>query len=133
MKIFLDDDDENRKTPEGFERVHNLQELAGLLGSRPNEPVEVMSFDNDLGDGTPEGYEIAKWLAENYLERWPKEVRVHSANSSAAPAIRAFDSYVRRHLLDKEGKIFPDVQKEPWSFEREGESEQNHSRSPEQE
>ena len=67
MKIFLDDErnpidwvnyDDTwivAKNCEEFKKIiiqayHNLEEL------------EVISFDNDLGENEPEGYDCAKWL-----------------------------------------------------------------------
>ena len=104
MKIYLDDDDKYRKTPEGFERVHDLPELVGLLESRPDEPIEVMDFDNDLGDETPEGRYIIKWLYDNHRDRWPHEIRVHTDNPEAAIDIRTFAENVRKRGLSKENE-----------------------------
>lgn len=95
MKIWLDD---LRPPPDGFIHVKNFAELENLLTSNPDS-IEVMSFDHDLGDGEKDGYEIAKWIAANHLERWPLEVRVHSANPPGAENIRAFDEFVRKRLL----------------------------------
>ena len=105
MKIWLDDQCDDpvavkKNTPEGFIGVKNLRELKRLVWSRLTEPIEVMSFDHDLGDGQPNGYEIIKWMASNWLHRWPKEVRVHSLNTGGgAENIRRFDEYVRRRFL----------------------------------
>jgi len=95
MRIWLDD---LRSAPCGFIRVRNLAELQVLIDSN-QEVIEVMSFDHDLGDGETDGYGIAKWLAEKHLDRWPLEVRVHSVNPPGAANIRAFDKFVRNHLL----------------------------------
>jgi len=95
MKIWLDD---LRPPPEGFIHVKNLSELQVLLAYQP-ETIEVMSFDHDLGDGEPDGYQIIKWMAENHLDRWPVEVLVHSANPPGAENIRVFDEFVHNRLL----------------------------------
>lgn len=100
MKVWLDD---LRPAPEGFIHVHNLDEFIRLLTDK-DERIEVMSFDHDLGQdesGREElsGYDIIKWLAENYLDRWPTVVRVHSANPVGAENIRCFDEFVRKRLL----------------------------------
>ncbi|MDX1535940.1 MAG: cyclic-phosphate processing receiver domain-containing protein [Candidatus Spechtbacterales bacterium] len=110
MKIWLDDDPidnkgkRHRTAPEGFTHVHNLAELKELL-EKTNDPIEVMSFDHDLGDwaedGTElDGYYIIKWLAKNHLDRYPADVRVHSGNPIGAENIRTYDKNVRKHLLD---------------------------------
>lgn len=95
MRIWLDD---LRPSPDGFTHIRNLTELRKLIDSNL-DVIEVMSFDHDLGDGEADGYQIAKWLAENHLERWPLEIRVHSANSPGTANIRAFDQFVRNRLL----------------------------------
>lgn len=95
MRIWLDD---CRLPPDGFIHVKNFAELQTLLAEN-SDTIEVMSFDHDLGDEEADGYQIAKWLAENYLERWPLEVHVHSANPPGSANIRAFDAFVRNRLL----------------------------------
>lgn len=95
MRIWLDD---LRLAPEGFYHVRNLAELRELMASNP-DTIEIMSFDHDLGDGEADGYQIAKWFAKNHLDRWPLELRVHSANPPGAANIRAFDQFVHNRLL----------------------------------
>lgn len=94
MKIWLDD---IRVPLEGFIWVHNQRELEELLRSNAEE-IEVMSFDHDLGDGEMDGYAIIKWLFRVHGDRYPNEVRVHSANPTGAENIRAYDACARRHL-----------------------------------
>ena len=103
MKIWLDDqmsDPESPKRwpPEGFIGVRNLAELKELL-TRNLEKIEVMDFDHDLGEDEPSGYDIIKWMTEHHLDRWPREVLVHSANPPGAKNIREHDAFVRRRLL----------------------------------
>lgn len=95
MRIWLDD---VRPAPHGFIHVRNLAELKELLAANP-EPIKVMSFDHDLGDGTPDGYAIVKWLAEAHLNRWPRKIIVHSSNPPGAENIRQYDAFIRRHVL----------------------------------
>ena len=41
------------------------------------------SLDHDLGEGTPEGYELCLWMAEHDI--WPRDaIAVHSANPVGA-------------------------------------------------
>ena len=98
MKIWLDD---VRSAPEGFtHHVHSLPELKELLEVlRPDTHIEAISFDHDLGENQPDGYEIVKWLAKYHLDRWPKEIAVHSANPVGAENIRQYAAQVRRILL----------------------------------
>lgn len=95
MKIWLDD---VRTAPHEFIHVKNIKELKSLLKTNTTE-IEIMSFDHDLGEDTKDGYQIAKWLAENHLDRWPKEIKVHSSNPPGAENIKAFDIFVRNRLL----------------------------------
>ncbi len=99
MKIWLDD---CRTPPQGFYWVKNLAELIELL-ENDKSVIEIMSFDHDLGepDEEPSGYDIIKIMAEKYLDRWPEEIRVHSANPVGAKNIRCFDRNVRIHLLNQ--------------------------------
>ena len=78
--------------------MKTLAEIETLLVDNSKE-IEEMSFDHDLGENEPTGYDIAKWLAENCLERWPLVVKVHSQNPVGAENIRNFDGFVRRRLL----------------------------------
>jgi hypothetical protein len=89
MKIFLDDQiDEpgmpNRKVPEGFIGVRNFVEFKRMLEEAlaRGEKIEALDFDNDLGEGEMEGWEIAKWLTETYPEIFEgvSELRAHSEN-----------------------------------------------------
>ena len=53
--------------------------------------VEHISFDNDLGEGEKEGYQLAKWIEEQaYLKQLSKiEWNVHSQNPPASLSISA--------------------------------------------
>ncbi len=95
MKIWLDD---VRPAPDGFIHVRNFVELDTLLNNQ-SELIEIMSFDHDLGLSVWDGYRIIKWLAENHLNRWPLEIRVHSSNPPGRKNIEAYDAFVRRRLL----------------------------------
>ena len=86
MKVFLDDE---RETPEGWQRVYWPDEAIELLKS---DQVTEISLDHDLGDderGT--GYDVVTWIEEAVaLEGFvPPIIRVHSANSSARMKMEA--------------------------------------------
>lgn len=82
MKVFLDD---LRRPPEGWVLVKTVPEVQELVKSGV---VEELSLDNDLGPGTPEGYTLVDWMAENNV--WPqKKPRVHSMNIIRAAYMRA--------------------------------------------
>ena len=86
MKVFLDDE---RPTPDGWERVYWPDEAIRLLTS---VAVEEISLDHDLGDDTRgTGYDVILWIEEAVALRgfWPPKITVHSANSSAASKMRA--------------------------------------------
>lgn len=90
MKIFLDDQMNfsgmpNRQVPEGFVGVHNFKEFKEVLDGalERGEKIEALDFDNDLGDGELQGWEIAKWLTDQHPEIFEevKELKSHSENS----------------------------------------------------
>ena len=63
MKIFLDDDDERRPTPEGWHRTFTAQETIKLI---ENGNVTHVSLDHDLGPidaGTGRG--LKKYIGGN--------------------------------------------------------------------
>lgn len=79
-KIWLDD---IRLPPdESWFWVKNFNDLNQLLNDEHLE-VEVISFDHDLGDNTPDGSQCASRFIEIGIERgWqdPPEYHVHSDN-----------------------------------------------------
>ncbi len=80
MKVYLDDE---RTTPDGWERVYWPEEAIELLKSGN---VTDISLDHDLGDdehGT--GYDVVLWIEEAVITNnfTPPNISVHSANSSA--------------------------------------------------
>ena len=91
MKIFLDDlghTDRKHWVPEGWRVAINFNEFKALIeeADQKNEKIEAISFDNDLGEGEKEGWEILKWLSENRPELFRKEnveLGVHSDNNTA--------------------------------------------------
>jgi len=79
MKVYMDDE---RETPEGWERTFTVEETIALLETRK---VTYLSLDNDLGEGLTEGYKVIDWLEETvYFDMsFPIPViTVHSANAS---------------------------------------------------
>lgn len=94
MKVYLDDE---RDTPDGWERVYWPDEAIALL--KTNQVTEI-SLDHDLGDdkrGT--GYDVVLWIEQAVaLESFvPPKIRVHSANSSARLKMEAgIDAIYRR-------------------------------------
>lgn len=62
-----------------------------------------ISFDHDLGDNVPTGYDIAKLIVDRSLDGTLdiskiKQINVHSANSVGAENIRGLFSSYFRHL-----------------------------------
>lgn len=101
MKIWLDDE---REMPEEFDvHVHDLEELQEFLKEHEGE-ITLMSFDNDLGEGKREGWEIMQWFAREHPDRYPFEARVHSANGPAAERMEAFDANFRKHVRGEDGE-----------------------------
>ncbi len=80
IKVYLDDE---RETPEGWERVFWPEEAIELL---KKGIVEEISLDHDLGDdnhGT--GYDVVIWIEEEVFttDFIPPIIKVHSANTPA--------------------------------------------------
>ena len=86
MKIWLDD---IRTPPDGSWKWFKTAEDA-IDWFRLNHDVwdvEILSLDNDLGEGRDEGYKVLDWLEEKkfYVPNFvvPKKIQVHSANPVA--------------------------------------------------
>lgn len=87
MKIWLDD----LREPPTDEWVwcnatHSVETLLSL-SNNAHFDVEVLSLDNDLGEGRDEGYRVLDWLEEKKFHNpnftVPKKIQVHSANPVA--------------------------------------------------
>lgn len=92
IDIFLDD---LRDTPEGFKRVNTVQECIDSIMSYQGQEcgiwgsgaIRILSLDNDLGEGQPEGYKVMDWIEEkvftdpNFI--CPLYFVIHSANPAA--------------------------------------------------
>ena len=106
MKIFLDDErnpndwknydnswivvkscDEFKKTV--LDAFHNVEE------------IEVISFDNDLGENEPEGYDCAKWLINYILDEEkspPQYIYIHSMNPAGSDNIKKiFENFYKHY------------------------------------
>lgn len=78
MNIIIDDDLKNRQTPNGFTRFSTGFDLLEFMKKNPDTHIENITFDNDLGSGLPEGYDIVK---EMVLDNWHVDhINLHSAN-----------------------------------------------------
>jgi hypothetical protein len=91
MKVFLDD---RRATPVGWVRTYTVEETLDMLKTRQ---VQVLSLDNDLGEGLQEGYKVMDTLEEwIYLDpTFPIPVMmVHSSN----PARRGYMNQIINKL-----------------------------------
>lgn len=100
MNIFLDD---CRETPAGFNRTYTVEETIALLEKCRDEGIEVniLSLDNDLGEGMKEGRKVLDFLEmEQFLNNFPlpREVRIHSSN---APARMYMEAILQKKLYRK--------------------------------
>lgn len=118
MKIFIDDlwqTDRARWVPAGYVGVANFAEFKALLerALQDGERIEAISFDNDLGEGELEGWEIAKWLTEEHPEIFETnpELGVHSANPEGRKSILHYIELGKNHYRELiEAKTLP----HPW-------------------
>lgn len=99
MFLYLDDL-RIPQTPKPWMIIRSY-EIAVAWMERFGAPT-VISFDHDLGEGVPSGYDLAKWMVEKDIDMsgrfLPKEFEfnVHSANPVGAENIRSlFDNYLR--------------------------------------
>lgn len=64
-------------------------------------PIEVISFDHDLGDNVPTGYDLAKYIEANCATGkniMPKAWAIHSANPVGRENIRKAMESAERFL-----------------------------------
>lgn len=80
MKLWIDD---LRPAPSGWAWAKTYDEARLALASGH---VHTVSFDNDLGPNSKEGWEIMNWLEEMVFLGTlpaPKDIKIHSANLPA--------------------------------------------------
>ena len=93
MKVFLDDDFEDRRPPDGtWVRAATAAEAIRLLSTGQ---VAEISFDNDLGDGVPEGHTVLDWIEER-MKRIELPVRPPAARCASVMSSRPCSRYSRR-------------------------------------
>ena len=99
LKIFLDD---IRTPPDSswlvVRSVENFQDT--VLGR--SIPITEISFDHDLGDKVPDGYDAAKWFVElamhdKEIAQNLKRIIVHSDNTPGRENIAAYFESARTH------------------------------------
>ena len=104
LRVWLDDDFEDRAAPEGWVHVDTVAEAIALLDCGR---VVELSLDHDLGDdeGRGRGPEVLDWLAEQQEAHgrvlWPRDgIALHTANpegrDAMARTIRRYASRVCR-------------------------------------
>lgn len=80
-KLYLDDE-RFPKTPGPWVIVRSYDEFVKTIEEK-GLPAEL-SFDNDLGENVPEGYDCLKWLVyDKQLDLRSVIINVHSANPVA--------------------------------------------------
>lgn len=83
INIWLDD---IRPAPDGFIWVKNVAELTNFYNKcvlDTKQKINIISLDNDLGEGMPEGYKFLDYIEPRVIlagDPLPAEIRVHSAN-----------------------------------------------------
>jgi hypothetical protein len=104
LRVWLDDDLETRRAPEGWVHVRTAREACFLLRTGL---VAELSLDNDLNNGADpsefgSGYEVVDFLEEQHAAEgrplWPEDgIHLHTANSSAAKRMKlAIESLERK-------------------------------------
>ncbi len=92
LRVWLDDDLEDRAAPEGWIHVTTAREAISLLDT---ERVVELSLDHDLGDDERfgRGTDVVDYLAEQQEIHdrllWPRDgIRIHSGNPYGRDAMR---------------------------------------------
>ncbi len=99
MRLFIDDE---RNPPSRKWEVARSKAAVEWYLENIGTPLYI-SFDHDLGDNVPSGYDIARMIVERSLDGLLditkiKQINVHSANSVGAENIRGLFSSYLRHL-----------------------------------
>lgn len=78
-KLWLDDDLVHRVAPEGWTHVTTVEDAIQVLETGF---VTHLSLDHDLGENQKTGYDLIKWIEEQYFvnDIKPPEMKIHSAN-----------------------------------------------------
>lgn len=98
LNIIIDDDLEYRVTPPSFIRFTNSACLLDFMNSNPNLLIGKITFDNDLGIDSLEGYGIIKIMIK---EQWNvEEVNIHSANVVAVKnSVSIINSAIKHGII----------------------------------
>lgn len=86
MKLWLDD---IREPPDGWLWAKNAGQAIAIIQAFADSPLEWedASFDNDLGEGLPEGHTVVYYMAEHNI--WPtQKPTAHSSNPPRRDHIR---------------------------------------------
>jgi hypothetical protein len=105
VRVFLDDDNEDRRAPEGWIHLRTVREVCMLI---LQERVIELSLDNDLdGDvACGVGYQVIDFLEELHgvegRPLWPRDgITLHTANPEGRATMkRAIESLPRRLAVE---------------------------------
>lgn len=101
LKIYLDD---IRTPPDSsWLVVRSVEDFKNRILSA-SVPITDLSFDHDLGDKVPDGYDAAKWFVEYAMDNEQiaqnlKTVIVHSDNTPGRENIAAYFESARAHSV----------------------------------
>lgn len=103
ISIYLDDE---RPTPIGYRRTFSVAETCKLLQECccKGIVVDVLSLDNYLGPGCPQGKEVADWLKKKVFEEnfpIPEYLRAHTSDVEAY-------RYMNRIFIEIYSKVMED-------------------------
>lgn len=99
MKIFLDDI--RNPLDSSWLVVRSVEAFKERILSAPI-PITALSFDHDLGDKVPDGYDAAKWFVEYAMDNEEiaqnlKMVVSHSDNTPGRENIAAYFESAKGH------------------------------------
>lgn len=93
VNIYLDDDLDNRPTPPHFKRFVSGEDLIQYLVTKPD--INWISFDNDLGQGKLEGYDVVKYMVNHGIGAG--HYNVHSRNIVAEENMQKYLESAMEH------------------------------------
>ena len=97
MKLYLDDE---RPTPEGWERAYTAPEAIELLKTGK---ITHLSLDHDLGpEEAGTGYDVCLWIEEKIIDTafdfTPPAITIHSANPVGRQRMESAIEWIYHHF-----------------------------------
>lgn len=105
--LFIDDERDPPRDNNDWIIARSMQQTIDAIIKNNNVVYSYISFDHDLGDNEPTGYDIAKWIVEMDMDGMifiPQDFSfyVHSQNVCGAKNIKC---YLNNYLTVKRTNV----------------------------